>query len=125
MTRWLVALLILSAPVTLSAAAGATTWHVNPLGTGDFPTIQAAVNATADGDTILLEPGVYTGAENKNLDLLGKALVIRPEEIRAEAIIDCEGDGRGFDFSGGEPPETIIEDVAIINGHVYPEQRVQ
>jgi len=122
MARWLVALLILSTPMTLSLPALATTWLVDPQGGGDFETIQAAINAAANGDTILLTPVVYTGDGNKNLDLLGKILLIRPEEIRAEAVIDCEGDGRGFDFSGGEPPETIIEDVAIINGHVYPER---
>ena len=36
----------------LSSPAQATTYHINPEGTGDYPTIQAAVDASVDGDVI-------------------------------------------------------------------------
>ena len=35
------------------------TWHVNPDGTGDAPTIQAALDLTAPGDIVELACGVY------------------------------------------------------------------
>ncbi len=43
----------------LTPAASAGTWHVDPGGAGDVLSIQAAVNAAVDGDTILIAPGQY------------------------------------------------------------------
>ncbi|MHC4842795.1 MAG: hypothetical protein ACYTEE_03250 [Planctomycetota bacterium] len=35
-------------------------FYVNANGTGDYPTIQAAIDDANDGDTIFLMPGTYT-----------------------------------------------------------------
>ena len=43
----------------------ATTYLVNPEGTGDFPTIQAAIDAVVDGDIIELNDGTFTGDGNR------------------------------------------------------------
>ena len=40
---------LVSLPV-LATRELATTWTVNPDGTGDLPTIQSAVDASSDGD---------------------------------------------------------------------------
>lgn len=37
---------------------------VDANGTGDYPTIQAAINDSNDGDIIELLPGTYKGVEN-------------------------------------------------------------
>jgi hypothetical protein len=97
----------------LPAAAGS--WHVNPAGTGDVPTIQAAVNAAADGDEILLADGTFTGVDNRRVDLLGKRLVIRSESGDANAcIIDGEDVlGSGFRIVSGEGPETQLADLTL------------
>jgi len=54
--------------VVASTSIAAT--HLVP---AEFSTIQAAVDASIDGDTVLVSPGTYTG----KVDYLGKAIVLR------------------------------------------------
>ncbi len=107
------------------AAAGATTareWRVDPAGAAAPATIQAAVDAAADGDLILLADGVFTGPGNRDVDLRGKALTLRSAAGDAErCVIDCrDGDGatahRGFLFVSGEGPQTLLAALTIRDG---------
>ena len=50
----------------LSSAAFAATYTVNPSGTGDFPTIQAAIDGVVEGDIIELTDGIFTGDDNRD-----------------------------------------------------------
>ena len=43
-------------------------------GSGDYPTIQAAIDDSNDSDVIILAPGTYTGAGNRDIDFKGKPL---------------------------------------------------
>lgn len=45
-----------------------TVLEVNLDGTGDYTTIKSAVDASADGDTVLVHPGIYV----ENVDILGR-----------------------------------------------------
>jgi pectin methylesterase-like acyl-CoA thioesterase len=63
---------------------------------GDYKTIQAAIDASVDGDTVLVADGTYKGERNKNLDFNGKELILQSENGPLKTIIDCENDGRGF-----------------------------
>ena len=66
-------LAILSCLIGLLAfSASGETYVVRPNGTGDFPNIQAAVNAAVDGDVIALTDGVFRGSGNREDDQAGQ-----------------------------------------------------
>ncbi|MFH1277870.1 MAG: right-handed parallel beta-helix repeat-containing protein [Candidatus Eisenbacteria bacterium] len=104
----------------LSAAA---THVVLPDGTGDYPTIQAAIAISADSDTIRLGDGVFSGPGNRDIDFLGLAIVVHSQSGDPTAcVIDAGGSEaaphRGFHFHSGEGPGSILESVGITNGDV-------
>ena len=72
MSRRLCTSLALALLWLLALPAGAVTVRV-PL---DEPTIQQAIDATSNGDTVLVAPGVYTGALNRDLELLGRGITV-------------------------------------------------
>ncbi|MFH1690477.1 MAG: hypothetical protein ABIE42_09600 [Candidatus Eisenbacteria bacterium] len=90
------------------------TFLVDVDGGGDFLTIQEALNASSDGDTVLVAPGTYEGPGNRNLVFGGASVVLRGAGERDEVIIHCDGVGRGFYIGGGAAP--VIENLAIANG---------
>ncbi|MCH7871456.1 MAG: right-handed parallel beta-helix repeat-containing protein [Planctomycetes bacterium] len=67
----------------------------------EFPTIQDAVDAAHDGDTILVADGVYTGVGNTNI-IVVNAVTIRSENGPQNCVIDGEHAQRGFMFMLGE-----------------------
>jgi hypothetical protein len=74
---------------------------VSPDGSGDFPTIQAAIDAASDGDDIELTDGVFVGEGNRDIVIRGRDIMIRSQSDNPEAcIIDCQGSAadphRGF-----------------------------
>ena len=90
-----------------------------------YPSIQAAIDAAADGDTIILAPGTFRGDGNRDIDFKGKAVTLRstnPNEpnIVAATIIDCNGSEqephRGFYFHSEEDANSIIAGLTVING---------
>ena len=56
----------------ISSTAFGATYTVDPSGSGDYTTIQAAIDGAADGDTITVGSGTYAEA----VDLGGKNLTI-------------------------------------------------
>jgi len=116
-----VAILLALAVAIVTVPIFGETYIINPEGSGDYPDIQTAVHAAIPGDIIELTNGIFTGEGNRDIDLLGKAIMIRsayrdPEEC----IIDCEGTEedphRGFLFISGETDATILAGVTIKNG---------
>jgi predicted outer membrane repeat protein len=95
----------------------ADTWYIKADGSGDAATIQSAVYQAADWDTILVAAGRYTGVGNKDIDFLEKILVVRSESGPRVTFIDCEGEGRGFQFYNGETSSSRLEGFTIINGN--------
>jgi len=97
----------------------------NVPGTGSFGDpfrkIQDAIDATVDGDTVEVRPGIYTGVGNYNLDPNGLSITIRSTDpnnpdVVAATIIDPNEAGRGFYFDSGEDANCIISGFTIRNG---------
>lgn len=57
----------------------------------DQPNIQAGVVAALSGDTVLVAPGVYTGNGNRDIDFLGKNVVLLSQSGALATTIDCHG----------------------------------
>ena len=109
------------AAALLPANAPATTYTVRPDGTGDFPTIQAAIDAAVHGDVIELTNGTFRGPGNRDIDYRGKAITVRSQSGSPEAcVIDCEGrpsePHRGFHFDG-DGEGGVLDGVTVTNGY--------
>jgi len=89
-------------------------------GPADFSTIQAAIDDSNDGDTVLVADGSYTGVGNRDIDFHGKAITVRSENGPETCIIDCNGTEadphRGFYFQSGEDANSAIIGFTITNG---------
>lgn len=82
-----------------------------------YPTIQAGIDASVNGDTVLVADGTYTGNGNKELDFGGRAIVVMSENGPESCIIDCQGNGRGFYFHNGETATAEVYGLTVKNGH--------
>ena len=78
----------------------------------DFSTIQAAIDASADGDTILVAAGTY----QENISFLGKAIHVTSEGGPAITFLDGNQEGSVVRFDDGEGANSIIEGFTIMNG---------
>jgi len=101
----------------------ASVYVIRPDGSGDYPTIQAAIDATVDGDVIELTDGTFRGDGNRDIDYLGKAITVRSQSGSGESCaIDCGGypghDHRGFEFHSGEGPGSVLQAVTISHGRI-------
>jgi len=115
----LVVIVILSCPTSSTAR----TWYINPDGSGDAPTIQAAIDSCTDSDIVELASGTYTSDGNRDVDFFGKQITVRGKTgDAADCVIDCQGseaeNHRGFIFQTGETSESRLESLTITNGYL-------
>ena len=111
-----ISLLAFLISLAFAMSAVAMTHVVDIGGGGDYTSIQPAIDAAADGDTILVRAGTYNGPENRDLSFSGKDLVLRADNFSENSIIDCEGLGRAIFLNGGQDRSTIIEGLVFKNG---------
>jgi hypothetical protein len=83
---------------------------------GQYPTIQAGINAASSGDTVLIASGTYIGTGNKNLNFGGQDIVVMSEYGPKHCIIDCQNSGRGAYFYSGETNAAVLKGITIKNG---------
>ncbi|MHC4944233.1 MAG: hypothetical protein ACYTG7_14560 [Planctomycetota bacterium] len=81
----------------------------------DYPSIQAAIDAAADGDTVLVAPGTYF----ENINFFGKAITVTSKEGAASTVIDGNEAGRVVTFRSGEGPDSVLRGFSITNGRGY------
>jgi len=95
---------------------------VDDNGPADFNSIQAAINDANNGDIILVQPGIYTGDGNRDIDFLGKAITVKSENGPENCIIDCdatyEDNHRGFYFVHNEGRDSVLDGLTITNAYV-------
>ncbi len=110
-----VALCVVTCPVL------AATRIVRPDGSGDFPTIQAAIDGVSDGDSVMATAGIYRGIGNRDINFQGRAIILFSQDGAPATIIDCEGTAadphRAFVFASGETGSSIVEGFTIRHGH--------
>jgi hypothetical protein len=82
-------------------------------GSGDAPTVQAGIDSSRHGDTVLVGPGTYY----ENIDLKGRQIHLKGEEGAEATILDgSRGDTSVIACHSGETLDTIIEGFTITGG---------
>jgi hypothetical protein len=82
----------------------------------DFATVQGAIDAAEDGDTVIVAPGTY----GESINPLGKAITIRSTDPADPAIVEQTildgGSERVVTVISGERMNTIIDGFTITGG---------
>ena len=93
----------------LGTSAFAQTTRVVP---SQYPTIQSAIVAAVNGDTVLVQPGVYA----ENVDFLNREIVVRSTAGAASTTIDGSQTGTVVVIMGGQTNATVLEGFTLSNG---------
>jgi hypothetical protein len=122
--------------VTCSGPVCAATWSVDPSAGSDavgrapgvpFSTIQAAIDAAADGDEVLVPGGFHRGPGNRELTFHGKNIRLTcatwPDQL-IPCVLDAEGSARVFIFDNGESPDAVVEGLIIARGSAVADPRL-
>ena len=113
--------------VVLGLPLAAAEYHVNWDGSADFTAIQEAIDASVDGDTVIVHPGVYSettisGSYYVVVEFWGKNIVLRsldPNDPRIveSTVIDGLGMYLPVSFVGTEDSTCVLSGFTIRNGY--------
>jgi len=87
-------------------------------GSGDYTIIQEAINASTDGDTIIIHPGTYFENINfsgKNICLASLGLITGDDSYKYNTIIDGNNTGSAIIINSGES-DVLIYGLKIQHG---------
>jgi hypothetical protein len=107
--------------MAISSIASATVHKAWP---NSLYTIQTAINACANGDTVEVQNGTYYGLGNWDLDFNGKAILVHSKnDDPTTVILDLNGGfggrHRAFFFHHGETNSSILRGITMRDGHNY------
>lgn len=107
--KFFIVLLFLFSPITFAAIINIP---------GDQPTIQAGIDTAQNGDTVLVDDGIYIGEGNVNIDFKGKSITVKSRNGADVTIIDCKKqlETRGFIFHNDETIDSVLDGFTIQNG---------
>src|ERR1700740_3302824 len=77
-----------------------------------YPTIQSAINAANNGDTVLVAPGTYV----ENINFNGKAVTVTSSNGAVATIIDGNHNGTVVTFNHSETLSSVLSGFTIRNG---------
>ena len=89
-----------------------TVFGANLFVPGEYPTIQSAIVAAVDGDTVLVAPGTYF----ENIDYIGKDIWVQSDSGAEVTILDGGRAGPVVTFAGGESDQAVLNGFSIVNG---------
>src|SRR5437762_8007286 len=78
----------------------------------NYPTIQAAINAAANGDTVLVAPGTYV----ENINFSGKAITVTSESGPEITLIDGNRADSVVKFISVEGRSSVLSGFTVLNG---------
>lgn len=79
---------------------------------GEYPSIQAGIEAATNGDTVLVEAGTYY----ENVNFIGKAIIVRSADGPECTVIDgCKQDAT-VAFENGEIRDSVLDGFTVTNG---------
>ncbi|MDP6999859.1 MAG: right-handed parallel beta-helix repeat-containing protein, partial [Candidatus Poribacteria bacterium] len=81
----------------------------------DYLTIQAAIDKAKDGDTVLVEDGVYFGVGNHNISFKGKAITVKSEHGSENTTLLLQSQG-GFEFNR-EDQNSVLDGFTLQKGN--------
>lgn len=116
-----------------SALQAQTTWYVDDDAPGDpdpgdpatsdplengsaahpFDAIQEGIDASSDGDTVMVLDGVYSSVGNMNMDFGGREITLVSESGYENCIIYLRREGTGFTFQNGETEYSQLDGFTI------------
>jgi hypothetical protein len=80
---------------------------------GEYPTIQAAIDASIGGNVIWVAPGTYY----ENLDYQGKNLTVISEQGAWSTVIHGDGTTSVVTFANWEDSDAVLDGFTVMNGH--------
>jgi hypothetical protein len=108
----------LSNPASVYVGGPGRTWEVNVAGTGDAPTVQAAIDSAVTGDIVVVGPGRYY----ENIDFLGKDITVWSAEGPEATILDgSTRDSSVVVIRRGETRNAVLEGFTITGGRGHRE----
>ena len=79
---------------------------------GEYPTVQSAIEAAVDGDTVHVAAGTYV----ENIDYIGKNIELLSDLGADVTILDGGQAGPVVTFAGGESDQAILNGFSVVNG---------